>query len=81
MRSTLHEYAGGDAAFLRLARAHHERCPADPELNHPFSHPGQHPHHVERLAAYRAEVPGGPPSYSRSCREQPALLETARGQR
>lgn len=52
MRSTLYEYAGGDAAFLRLARAHHERCLADPELNHPFSHPGQHPHHVERLAAY-----------------------------
>jgi hemoglobin len=79
MRSTLDEYAGGDAAFLRLARAHHERCLADPELNHPFSHPGQHPHHVERLAAYWAEVPGGPPSYSRSCGEQSALLELHAG--
>ncbi|HLX89717.1 MAG TPA: hypothetical protein VKR22_14835, partial [Acidimicrobiales bacterium] len=50
--------------FLRVARAHHARCLADPELNHPFSHPGQHPQHVERLAAYWAEVFGGPPSYT-----------------
>jgi hemoglobin len=37
---------------LALADAHHARCLEDPELNHPFSHPGQHPRHVERLAAY-----------------------------
>ena len=74
MQPTLYEYAGGDAAFLRLARAHHARCLADPELNHPFSHPGQHPQHVERLAAYWAEVLGGPPSYSRSCGDQSTLL-------
>ena len=65
MRPTLYEYAGGDAAFLALAAAHHERCLADPELNHPFSHPGQNPQHVERLAAYWAEVLGGPPRFSR----------------
>ena len=64
-RPSLHEFAGGDAAFLRLATAHHERCLADPELNHPFSHPGQNPKHVERLTAYWAEVMGGPPSYTR----------------
>ena len=57
------EFAGGEAAFLRLAAAHHERCLRDPVLNHPFSHPG-HPHHVERLASYWAEVLGGPPGYS-----------------
>jgi hemoglobin len=74
MAPTLYEYAGGDAAFLRLARAHHARCLADPELNHPFSHPDQHPQHVERLAAYWAEVLGGPPSYSRSCGDQSTLL-------
>lgn len=34
-------------------------CLQDPELNHPLSHPDQHPQHVERLAAYRAEVTGG----------------------
>jgi hemoglobin len=64
VRPTLYEYAGGDAAFVELARAHHVRCLADPELNHPFSHPGQHPQHVERLAAYWAEVFGGPPAYA-----------------
>ena len=64
MRPTLYDYAGGDAAFLRLAQAHHARCLADPELNHPFSHDDQHPQHVERLASYWAEVLGGSPSYS-----------------
>jgi hemoglobin len=56
MRPTLFEFAGGEPAFLALAAAHHARCLADPELNHPFSHPEQHPQHVERLAAYWAEV-------------------------
>ncbi len=64
MRPNLYEFAGGEPAFLALAAAHHARCLADPELNHPFSHPGQHPQHVERLAAYWAEVMGGPPLYS-----------------
>ncbi|HTN24089.1 MAG TPA: group II truncated hemoglobin [Solirubrobacteraceae bacterium] len=79
MRPTLFEFAGGEAAFLALARAHHERCVADPELNHPFSHPGQHPQHVERLAAYWAEVMGGPPVYSQSCGEQSSVLQMHAG--
>jgi len=79
MRPTLYEYAGGEQAFLRLAEAHHARCLADPELSHPFSHPGQHPRHVERLAAYWAEVMGGPPDYSRSCGEQSAVLQMHAG--
>ena len=74
MRPTLYEFAGGDAAFLSLAAAHHARCLADPELNHPFSHPGQHPQHVERLAAYWAEVLGGPPNYSRQCGDESGVL-------
>jgi hemoglobin len=72
-RPTLFEYAGGERAFLALAAAHHARCLADPELNHPFSHPGQHPQHIERLAAYWAEVLGGPPNFSRDCSDQSAL--------
>jgi hemoglobin len=64
MGPTLYEFAGGEKAFLPFAAALHERCLADPELNHPFSHPGQNPQHVERLAAYLAEVMGGPPRYS-----------------
>jgi hemoglobin len=79
MRPTLFEYAGGETAFLALARAHHARCLADPELNHPFSHQGQHPQHVERLAAYWAEVLGGPPVYSQACGDQSALLQMHAG--
>jgi hemoglobin len=79
MRPTLYEYAGGDAAFLALATAHHARCLADPELNHPFSHPDQHPQHVERLAAYWAEVMGGPSSYSQSCGDQSGVLHLHAG--
>jgi hemoglobin len=73
-RPSLYAFAGGDGAFLALARAHHARCLADPELNHPFSHPDQHPQHVERLAAYWAEVLGGPPAYSSACGTQSAVL-------
>ncbi len=74
MSPTLFEFAGGEPAFLALARAHHARCLADPELNHPFSHEDQHPQHVERLAAYWAEVLGGPKTYSETCGDESAVL-------
>ena len=74
VRPTLYELAGGDDAFLALARAHHANCLADPELNHPFSRDDQHPQHVERLAAYWAEVLGGPPAYSESCGDEAGVL-------
>jgi hemoglobin len=64
MRPTLYEFAGGERVFVPFAAALHARCLADPELNHPFSHPGQNPRHVERLAAYLAETMGGPARYS-----------------
>jgi hemoglobin len=79
VRPTLFEFAGGESAFLTLATAHHARCLADPELNHPFSHDDQHPQHVERLAAYWAEVMGGPPVYSESCGDQSGLLHMHSG--
>ena len=79
MRPSIFELAGGEQAFLSLARAHHARCLADPELNHPFSHPGQHPQHVERLAAYWAEVLGGPPRFSESMGDQSAVLRMHAG--
>jgi hemoglobin len=78
-RSSIFEFAGGEPAFLALAMAHHERCLADPVLNHPFSHPG-HPQHVQRLASYWAEVFGGPATYSRSCGDQSAMLGIHAGQ-
>jgi hemoglobin len=73
VRPSLFAFAGGEPAFLALAAAHHARCLADPGLNHPFSHPDQHPHHVERLAAYWAEVLGGPPRFSQECGDQSAI--------
>jgi len=73
-RPTLYEFAGGQDAFLPFADALHARCLADPELNHPFSHPGGHPQHNERLAAYLAEAFGGPAVYSQQLADQSFLL-------
>ena len=81
VRPTLYEFAGGDDAFLALAAAHHVRCLADPELNHPFSHADLNPAHVQRLAAYWAEVLGGPPRYSELSGDQSVPPAAARGQR
>jgi hemoglobin len=64
-RPSVFEFAVGEPAFLALAAAHHERCLQDPELNHPFSQ-GVDPQHVKHLAAYWAEVFGGPKRYSLS---------------
>jgi hemoglobin len=73
-RPSIYEFVGGAAAFRALADAHHQRCLEDPELNHPFSHPGR-PDHLERLAGYWAEVFGGPPRYSEEWGGQSAMLE------
>lgn len=72
-RPSIFEFAGGSDAFLALATAHHAGCLQDPELNHPFSHPG-HPQHVERLADYWAEVFGGPARYSAQHGDHAAML-------
>ena len=79
MRPSLFEFAGGERAFLALAAAHHARCLQDPELNHPFSHPDQHPQHLERLVAYWAEVMGGTHRYSSSCGDQSGLQDMHAG--
>jgi hemoglobin len=79
VRPTLYEFAGGDAAMLALAQAHHARCLADPELNHPFSHADQNPEHVQRLAWYWGEVLGGPPHYSGAGADQSFLLRLHSG--
>jgi hemoglobin len=79
MRPSLYEFAGGADAFLSLAVAHHARCLADPELNHPFSHPDRDPEHVPRLAAYWAEVMGGPARFSETYSSQTAMLRMHAG--
>lgn len=78
-RPSLFEFAGGERAFLALAEAHHARCLADPELNHPFSHSDLNPEHVARLAAYWAEVMGGPPIFSQTCGDQSSMLHLHSG--
>jgi hemoglobin len=79
MRTTLFEFAGGEPAFRALATAHHARCLADPELNHPFSHGDLDPRHAERLAAYWGEVMGGPPRYTELPADQSFLLHLHSG--
>jgi hemoglobin len=78
-RVSIYEAAGGADAFLALATAHHARCLADPVLEHPFSH-GVRPDHVERLAAYWAEVFGGPPRFSSEFGGHSAMLGIHAGQ-
>jgi hemoglobin len=76
---SMFDAAGGAPAFLRFATAFHARCLADPELSHPFSHPGN-PEHVQRLADYWGEVFGGPARFSESFGGHPAMLAIHAGQ-
>jgi len=78
-RPSVFEFAGGEQAFLALAAATHERCLADPELAHPFSHGDLRPDHAERLGRYWAEVFGGPPWYSERA-GQSAMLSIHAGE-
>jgi hemoglobin len=73
-RPSIYEFAGGDAAFLALAAAHHERCLQEPEISHAFSH-GFNPAHIKNLAFYWAEVFGGPARYSASLGGHSGMLE------
>jgi hemoglobin len=79
VRPSLYEVAGGQPAFLALATAHHARCLADDQLNHPFSHEDGNPEHISRLAAYWAEVMGGPATFSTTCGDQSDLLRLHSG--
>ena len=74
----MYEFAGGDDAFLALAAATTERCIADPELNHAFAQQLS-PRHNENLAAYWAEVFGGPTRYSRSLGGHTGMLDIHAG--
>lgn len=76
--TTLYDAAGGAEGLLRLARAWHERCLADPVASHPFVQPG-HPRHLERLAAYWAEALGGPPVYTTGLGDETKVLRMHAG--
>ncbi|XVX20293.1 oxidoreductase [Actinomycetota bacterium] len=60
---TLFESMGGETGIRRLADAWHQRCLADPVVQHAFSR-GFHPEHRARVAAYWGEALGGPARYS-----------------
>ena len=61
--TTWYDEIGGADVVLAVAHAWHERVLADPVVSHAFEH-GFRDDHTERLAAYWAEVFGGPATYS-----------------
>ena len=61
--TSLYQSVGGMAGTRRLASVWHELVLADELLAHAFSH-GFAADHIERLAAYWAEVFGGPNEYT-----------------
>ncbi|WP_036564329.1 oxidoreductase [Nocardioides halotolerans] len=63
--TTLYDAMGGADAVLAVAHHWHERVLADPVVSHAFRH-GFRDDHTERLAAYWAEVLGGPTTFSAS---------------
>lgn len=78
MTQTIYEVAGGRQAFLDLAHAWHARCLADRVVSHAFSH-GYHPQHSERLAAYWAEVLGGPSEYTEAMGDESGVVRMHSG--
>ncbi|MGZ4465558.1 MAG: globin domain-containing protein [Nocardioides sp.] len=80
MDETMYAAAGGEEGLLRLAHAWHERCLADPVAAHPFGHPGQHPDHLARLAAYWAEALGGPARYTAGMGDESHVLRLHAGE-
>jgi hemoglobin len=65
-------------ALIAVAHAWHERCLADPVVEHAFSH-GFHPDHTERLAAYLAQALGGPSEYTESVQDQSTVVRMHSG--
>jgi hemoglobin len=59
---TLYDWMGGMPAITRLIDELYRRVPNDPILAPVFAHMG--PEHVEHVAAFVAEVFGGPKGYS-----------------
>ena len=60
---TLYAWMGGGAALERLMRLFYSRVPHDPLLGPVFAHMDSE--HAQHVAAFVAEVLGGPAAYSR----------------
>ena len=76
--TTLYDAMGGSDAVLAVAHAWHERVLADPVVSHAFRH-GFREDHTERLAAYWAEVLGGPTTYSQTMGDESEVVRTHSG--
>jgi hemoglobin len=76
--TTLYDAMGGADAVLAVAHGWHERVLADPVVSHAFRH-GFREDHTERLAAYWAEVLGGPTTYSDSMGEESHVVRLHTG--
>jgi len=76
--TTLYDAMGGADAVLAVAHAWHERVLADPVVSHAFEH-GFRDDHTERLAAYWAEVLGGPAAYSQTMGDESAVVRMHTG--
>jgi hemoglobin len=75
---SMHDAMGGEEAVRAVAHAWHVRVLADPVVSHAFEH-GFRDDHTERLAAYWAEVLGGPATYSRSMGEESDVVRLHTG--
>jgi len=75
---SVYDAAGGEDGLLRLAHAWHARVMADEVVSHAFSH-GFHPDHSARLAAYWAEVLGGPTTYSAEVGDETSVVRLHSG--
>jgi len=76
--TTLYDAIGGGEVVAAVAHAWHERVLADPVVSHAFSH-GFHEQHTDRLAAYWAEVWGGPPTFSQTMGDESAVVRAHSG--
>jgi hemoglobin len=69
---TLFEWLGGTSALERLFEVFFARVPEDPTLAPVFAH--MSPEHVKHVAAFVAEVFGGPATYSKQHGGHPAMI-------
>jgi hemoglobin len=74
---TLYEWAGGPEAFERLTAAFYDKVLRDDLLEPIFR--GMDPEHPQHVAAWLAEVFGGPPRYTDELGGYPHMLGKHRG--
>lgn len=76
--ANLYDAIGGSEGAAAVAHHWHERVLADPVVSHAFHH-GFREDHTERLAAYWAEVLGGPPLFSETMGTQAEVVRMHSG--